>query len=359
LLICVITCPRKGIFLKMTIRRWTAVFLFLLSGVFLGPKVPVSSLNLQEQPTPTELVNAVNNLRLSRGLNALNVDPILSQTAQSQADALLASEGAVGHDRPNGITFTQQLLMLGYPLSGDLSQGGYRSENYIMGNGMTVQQVIEIWLGDEPHTNTMISPHRSDIGAGVAIASDGTVYYVIDTALRTQSGRPQAVATRYFPTGIATTGTPGTQQALISQYIVPIAVSTARPDGDVFHKVQYGQSLWAIANQYGTTVGQIQRLNNLGDKTSLNVGQLLLVCRNATQPAPLPTTTATFLVVIKTPSTPTRMQAATPVAFPTATGFPFYQSQTDGQNDMIIMGIVVVFLIIGSYAFTQWLRGKS
>jgi len=239
----------------MTIRRWAAVVLFLLSDIFLGSKVPVSSLNSQEQPTPTELINAVNNLRLSRGLNALNVDPILSQTAQSQADALLASEGAVGHDRPNGITFTQQLLMLGYPLSGDLSQGGYRSENYVMGNGMTVQQVIEIWLGDEPHTNTMISPHRSDIGAGVAIASDGTVYYVIDTALRTQSGRPQSVATKYFPTGVSITGTPGTQQALISQYIVPIAVATARPDGDVFHKVQYGQSLWAIANQYGTTVG--------------------------------------------------------------------------------------------------------
>jgi len=343
----------------MTIRRWAAVFLFLLTGIFQGPKVAVSILSLQEQPTPTELINAVNNLRLSRGLNALNVDPILSQTAQSQADALLASDGAIGHDRPNGITFTQQLLMLGYPLSGDLSQGGYRSENYIMGNGMTVQQVIEIWLGDEPHTNTMISPHRSDIGAGVAIAGDGTVYYVIDTALRTQSGRPQSVATKYFPTGVLTTGTPGTQQALISQYIVPIAVATARPDGDVFHRVQYGQSLWAIANQYGTTVGQIQLLNNLGDKTSLNVGQILLICRNATQPAPLPTTTATLLAVTKVPIPPTQTQATASTAYPTATGFPIYISQTGGQNDIILMGIVIVFFIVGIYAFTQWLRGRS
>jgi len=91
----------------------------------------------------------------------------------------------------------------------------------------------------------------------------------------------------------------------------------------------------------------------------LNVGQILLVCRNATQPALLPTITATFLAVTKIPAPPTQTQAATPVAYPTATGLSINISQTGGQNDIILMGIVIVFLIIGSYAFTQWLRAKS
>ena len=72
----------------------------------------------------------------------------------------------------------------------------------------------------------------------------------------------------------------------LSQYSIPIAISTARPDGDVVHEVQYGQTLWSIAIQYGTTIAQIKQLNNLTSDTIVP-GWTLLIQKGATQPAPL------------------------------------------------------------------------
>ena len=239
-----------------------------------------------QQSGPAELINAVNGLRLSNGLHALNIHPILMQVAQSQSDALLATEGAVGHTRPNGMTFTQQLLLLGYPLSGDLSLGGYRSGNFIFGYQLSAQDAVQAWLGVAPHTNTMLASERSDIGAGVSVASDGTVYYVIDTALSTASGLPQSEAELYLPGG--PNGAMGAEDA-ISQYVVPIVISTARPNGDVYHSVQYGQTLWGIAIEYGTKIDQIRALNNLSSDNTVYPNQLLLVMRGATPPAIQPT----------------------------------------------------------------------
>ncbi|HVN15410.1 MAG TPA: CAP domain-containing protein, partial [Anaerolineales bacterium] len=181
----------------------------------------------QSQPTPSELINDVNALRLAYGLIPLTIHPILMQTAQGQADALLASDGAVGHSRPNGLTYTDQLLILGYPLSGDLSLGGYRAENFVFGAGLSPQDAVQIWRGDEPHTNTMLSPNYLNIGAGVAIASDGTVYYVIDCARPTSNGQPQEGAM------LTVTVAANSPSDAVSQYMVPVSVSTARPDGDV------------------------------------------------------------------------------------------------------------------------------
>lgn len=257
---------------------------FLLLASALLPRLGASA----EKAHPSsagELINAVNNLRLSNGLPTLSEHPILMQVAQGQADALLATEGEVGHSRPNGITFTQQLLLLGYPLSGDLSLGGYRSENFIFGYQLSAEAAVEAWKGDDPHLNTMLSENRSDIGAGAAVAADGTTYYVIDTALRTSSGLPQSDAELYLPGG---SGAGVDPELAISQYIVPIVTSTARPDGNVYHTVQYGQTLWGIAIEYGTKIDRIRALNHLAG-TTVYPNQLLLVMQGATQPAPPPT----------------------------------------------------------------------
>jgi uncharacterized protein YkwD len=245
----------------------------------------------ESPPTPADLIKAVNNLRVSYGLNSLNMHPVLMKAAQKQADALAASDGAVGHARPGGMTLEAQLISLGYPLSGDLSMGGYRSENWICGHDFSAEKVVEMWLGDELHANTMLSDYRSDIGAGVTVGSDGQTYYVIDTALQTKSGKPQSAA---YPilTGIPMTQTAFSgstdqtgQKISASQYIVPVTRSTARPDGDVIHEVHYGQSLWSLAIAYETKIDEIRRFNNLAGKT-IYTGQRLLIQKGATQPPP-------------------------------------------------------------------------
>ncbi len=136
-------------------------------------------------PTPSEVIQAVNQLRIANGLLPLNTHPVLMQVAQWEANAIAG--GAGGHTRPNGLTLGQWLISLGYPLSGDLSLDGYRSENWIAAD--TAQQAVEVWLGDAPHTNTMLSPDRSDIGAAVAVGDQ--IYIVIETALQTNSGQMQ------------------------------------------------------------------------------------------------------------------------------------------------------------------------
>jgi uncharacterized protein YkwD/LysM repeat protein len=257
-------------------------------------------------PSPAQVIEAVNFLRLQHGLNPLTTNDVLMEVAASQANALAASEGTVGHQRPCGMTLGQELLLKGFPLWGDLSLDGYRSENW--GTAATAADAIAMWLGDDLHTNTMLSPNRSDIGAAVA-ASD-QIYIVLETALRTDSGLHQNTAYDIL------TGIPMTQSACmgwttqnaelgpLAQYSIPVAVSTARPDGDVIHEVKYGQTLWSIAIQYGTTIEQIKRLNNLTGDTVVQ-GWKLLVQKSATQP---------ILVTGTQPST----EAATR-AFPTPT----------------------------------------
>ncbi|HQU37126.1 MAG TPA: LysM peptidoglycan-binding domain-containing protein [Anaerolineales bacterium] len=238
----------------------------------------------ESTPTPAELINEVNALRLANGLNALAVHPALMQIAQDEANGI--ASGMPGHWRPNNLTLGQWLMTLGYPLSGDLYQDGYRSENWILGRNS--QGAVQAWLGDEPHTNTMLSPYRSDIGAGIAATEDGYIL-VIETALQTTSGQMQSNANAVL------TGIPLTQQAYnagatlaaengtLPQYSLPIAIATANLGGDVFHEVQYGQTLWSIAITYGTTIKEIQRLNNW-DSDDVYVGQQLLVMKGATPP---------------------------------------------------------------------------
>jgi LysM repeat protein len=282
------------------------------------------------------------------------------QTAQGQADALLATGGEVGHTRPNGMTFTQQLLLLGYPLSGDLSLGGYRSENFVFGYQLAPLDAVEAWRGDEPHTNTMISPDRSDIGAGVAIAGDGTVYYVIDTALRTASGLPQSDADDFLPGGGSGALDP---ESAINQYIVPVAISTARPDGNVYHTVQYGQSLWGIAIAYGTKIDQIRALNHLGSSNTVYPNQMLLVKQGATQPA-VPTPTGLVASASSEPlMTDTIARAedailpalpATPAAEVSGAGTPVAPQPSSPASSLSIWIAVIVFLLVAGGGSAVW-----
>ena len=292
-------------------------------------------------PSPADVINAVNNLRLANGLNTLSVDPVLMEVAAEQASALAASEGAIGHARPCGMTLGQQLLSMGYPLWGDLSMDGYRSENWVAAS--TVEQVMTFWQGDEEHLNTMTSDFRSDIGAAVAVSDQ--VYVVLETALSTPSRKMQHEAYDIL-TGIPVTQTmcAGFASGQISDYSIPVAVNTARPDGDVVHEVKYGQTLWSLAIQYKVSIEQIKRLNGLVDDTVIP-GWKLLIQKAATQPAP---PTPTFLL-----PAPDRTQ--TPVAIATWTATPASIPAPDdtkmlmesfGQNKVVVVALIISFSVL-------------
>ncbi len=234
------------------------------------PQIPTPTQN--KAPTPSQVIEAINALRISHGIAPLSAHPVLMQVGQMEAEGIAGGMG--GHWRPTELTLGQWLLSLGYPLLGDLSLDGYRSENW--GFAQDAEGAVAMWLGDDEHTNTMLSLFRSDIGVGIAFsAADDSYVIVVETALRTNSGQMQWDA---FPilTGIPQTqaayagmSTQAAENGLLPQNMMPVALNTALADGNVYHEVKYGQTLWSIAITYGTTIKQIQQLNNLSDTTAI------------------------------------------------------------------------------------------
>lgn len=296
------------------------------------------------QVTPADIINAVNNFRVANGLNALTVHPVLMAVAADQANALALSEGMVGHERPCGMTLGQDLLSRGFPLLGDLSMDGYRSENWV--TAATVEQAMAFWKSDAEHLDTMVDPNRSHIGAAVAVSDQ--VYMVLETALATSSGQMQYDA---YP---ILTGIPQTQSACYGMYtqaatmgvsvndIMPVLRNTAMSNGDVYHEVKYGQTLWTLAIQYNTTILEIKRLNHLSSDV-IAPGMKLLIKTGATQPAgtpfptPSPVPTRTFPWAVASPTYPVT-PAATYVGLSTG---DFLQ-----QNSMVIVAIVISFSVL-------------
>jgi LysM repeat protein len=267
------------------------------------------------------------------------------EVAAQQAGALAASEGAVGHQRPCGMTLGQQLLLMGFPLWGDLSLDGYRSENWGMAD--TAEGIVTAWLGDDLHANTMLSPERSDIGAAV-VAGGRTYFIVLETALRTNSGQHQSTAYDIL-TGIPMTQTMcmGFASGEISNYSVPVTVSTARPDGAVVHEVQYGQTLWSLAEQYRVTIEQIKLLNGLVDDTILPGWKLLI--QKAATPPPLVTGDPLTLFSAHTPTEtqyPTAIPYYTSTPTLTATVPSVSLGEQISQNSTVVAALLIAFSVL-------------
>ncbi len=236
--------------------------------------------NACAQSPADEVVALVNALRQENGLPALNAHPILMQLAQAQANYLASTGGGGGHLNAAGQRPFQRALAAGYPVAGDLSLGGFFAENMEFGTGLTPQQVVEAWMGDDLHSNTLFSEWRSDMGVGVA--DDGSMtYYVLDTAL---AGSPAAVRTQ--AAGLALDLSSG--QAF--PVIAPGATSTPAADGSIVHTVRQGETLWGIAAVYQVSVDQVAAYNRLNRAYFIHPGDALLVHLPVTAtPPPLPT----------------------------------------------------------------------
>jgi LysM repeat protein len=329
-------------------------FLALILPVLFPLRVVIAQDSTPEitPPTPAEVINAVNALRLSHGIHALSVHSALMQVAQEEANGIASGKG--GHWRPDGLTLGQWLITMGYPLSGDLSLDGYRSENW--GAASTAEEAVTMWLGDDIHTNTMLSLERSDIGVGIAVSDQ--IYVVLETALQTTSGKMQDDAYKFL-TAIPMTqsayfagATQAAENGTLSQYSLPVMMNTASPSGDVYHEVQYGQSLWSIAITYHTTIKQIQQLNNLYDTTVVE-GQKLLVVKGATQPAPSVRSTDTAVT-----STQIYLMTPTVTPSPTQEQAVFEYNESNMQSNTYSIGAIGIAAVFLGALFTFMTRKK-
>lgn len=260
--------------------------------------LPISSLAAAQpvlapdRSTASELIDEVNALRISHGLAPYQTNSILMSIAQAQAEYLV-SIGTVSHTGPGGSRPFERALEAGYPLAGDLSLGGFFSENLTAGVGQTAEEAVQTWMGDDPHMNTMLSGTLQDVGAGVGV-NGNTYYYVLDCGLST-GGTPVAYTPR-----------PG--RAPSTPTIIP---NTPNADGSIIHIVQRGDTLGSLSLAYNVPLADLLKLNNFTLKTVIYVKQKIIIRGAFTPTPPLPTGTPTIRPTI------TEWPTASPTSFDT------------------------------------------
>lgn len=203
-----------------------------------------------------DLINAMNTLRMSNGLPALIEDPIINAvaqgTAQIMADQLLSWH--IGDVKG-------RIAAAGYGGGGTV----WATENFAVGYNAGIDEIMLMWA-DPDHMRPATMSYYCNVGAGVARASNGSTYYILQAAY--VSGKECGTYT-----------SPGGPVGGGGGYGVIVPVTLAEPDanGQIVHEVQSGQSFWAIAVAYQVTIKEILRWNNLPEGSTLQVGQLLVI----------------------------------------------------------------------------------
>ena len=246
--------------LKRRSIRWCS-FLLLLAAL-LHSAILVQAAKPQTSPTAEvtafDLIIAMNTLRVSYGLPALVEDPIINAVAQSTAKTMAANQMSwhIGN------------------VSGRLAAAGYgggstvwATENFAVGN-LSIDQIMVIW-SDASHMIPAVNPAYCNIGAGVAKASNGRNYYVLQAAYTSAKSCGEYRSPYSDPEDGGETP--------ISQWIVPVKIATPDAEGKVYHVVEAGQSFWAIAIAYQITIRDLEIWNNLSRETTLQVGQRLFI----------------------------------------------------------------------------------
>ncbi len=247
--------------LNLQIKLRLIACILLLASAFFPPTLafaePAEPLRYDfSQVTAADLISAMNVLRTSYGLQALIEDPIIDavaqSTAQTMADNLLSWH--IGDVRG-------RLAAAGYGGGGTV----WATENFAIGYDASIDEIMVMW-SDESHMLPAVKPYYCNIGAGTAQASNGSTYYVLQAAY--VSGKECGT---YTSPGGPVEGGGG------FGIIVPVTIATPDAAGKIVHVVQSGQSFWAIAVAYQTTIKEILRWNNLPEGTVLQMGQELVI----------------------------------------------------------------------------------
>ena len=255
----------------------------LVAGLF-HPLVAVQALAPQPRPaydsgvTAYDLIIAMNTLRASYGLPVLVEDPIIDAVAQSTAEIMAANQMSwhIGN------------------VSGRLASAGYGggskvwgTENFAVGGSHSIDTIMQVW-SDASHMIPAVNPAYCNVGAGVAKSSNGMTYYVLQAAYTASKSCGE-----YTSTGGTTTKPGGTTDngrvPGVSQLIVPVKIATPDADGKVYHKVEAGQSFWAIAIAYKVTIKDLEVWNNLSKESKLQLGQRLFIPNSNTEGYATPT----------------------------------------------------------------------
>jgi len=223
--------------------------------------------------TSNDLILAMNTLRVSNGLQALIVDPVVMSVAQATADTMAAYEMSWHIGDVRG-----RIAAAGYGNGATV----WATENFAVGlGGWGIDQIMLSWA-DPDHMRPATNPAYCHVGAGVSTAASGRIYYILQAAYTSGSA-----CGPYEYTGDTGGGSSGPPP--VSQVIIPVQVATPDADGKIFHEVKSGQSFWSIAVAYQMTIADIEFWNNLSRDVPLKVGTRLFIPSSSTQGYATPT----------------------------------------------------------------------
>ena len=221
----------------------------------------------------SELILAMNTLRVSRGLPPLIEDPIVNAVAQNTADIMAANNMSWHIGDVRG-----RIAAAGYGGGATV----WATENFAVGN-MGIDEVMQAWA-DPEHMRPAAIPAYCHVGAGVSQAANGSYYYVLQAAYTSDKACGE-----YKSVPGAGPGSGENVQPPVSQIIIPVKIAKPDADGRIFHIVQAGQSFWSIAIAYQITIHDLEVWNNLSREDSLLVGEKLFIPSIGTEGYATPT----------------------------------------------------------------------
>ncbi len=266
-------------------RFWGWLLLAVLTlGVFPPPQaVQADDINQApvSQASAFELIIAMNTLRVAHGLPALIEDPIVNAVAQTTAEIMAANNMSWHIGDVRG-----RLAAAGYGGGATV----WATENFAVSSvGMGIDEIMAAW-GDPDHMRPAVTPAYCHVGAGVAKAGNGRIYYVLQAAY--VAGQECGSISSAPPAGGVSQ--PGAVPG-VSQIIIPVKIATPDEEGRVFHEVQAGQSFWAIAIAYQITIRDLEIWNNLSRDMPLKPGQRLFIPNENTEGYATPTPFGMFV----------------------------------------------------------------
>lgn len=248
----------------------------ILGSLFVHP-IPVHA---STSITTYDLIALINNWRVNvYHLQTLELDSTLMGTAQYTAQ-LMADNN-----------YTTHIVYLGYPgVRERIAAAGYNNGVITCGTENwaytyhSINEIAEAW-SDPDHQLPALDDRMRNVGAGVAVDASGVPWYIIHAACASSGSSSESYSV------------PGTPNPTADNSIHTIVASTPDADGSIYHVVESGQTLWAIAMAYNTHIDVLKELNSLSSDI-VWTGMKLLI-----QPAPTPTVSPT---VTQTPIPPTR-----------------------------------------------------
>lgn len=147
------------------------------TGTFKGDGTSIQVMGNEEQIKSTILAD-INSARTKEGLSTLTLNSNLSKAAQTKTDAM-ASGGKYEHEGDYGDIFTQAY-------NAGVAKGTFKGVSENLGKDPWYEDGVErgssqvtSWLMSEGHRTNIMRSSNTDIGIGVTVSNDGTVYYSV------------------------------------------------------------------------------------------------------------------------------------------------------------------------------------